>query len=449
MQTAGVGLTDVGMQRDHNEDAFLVDLELGLYVVCDGMGGEAAGEVASAHCIRSLQRRLGKKLELFTEYEANPSVETRDQVVQAITEAVVRASAEIFAVSQADSRKKGMGTTMVMMLVMGRHAVLGCVGDSRIYQVRDGQIHQLTEDQTQAMELVKQGIMSVEEAERSPLANVITQAVGRETTVHVETLHLELMPGDIHLLCSDGLSNYVPIEDMVRVLSSQPPDDAARGLIEIANTNGGKDNITAVILHTMQSAPAAPPPAEAPEAEHAPPEAEPEVEHGVDVQAKLDALKQIPLFQHMTYPELLHVLNTARVTEFGGGSIIIREGTRDFVFYVILQGKVDVFKGTEQVARLGEGVHFGEMCLVDDAPRSATIVAVENVLTLALSRDDVFALIRRHQGLAVKLLWSMCSELSRRLRAANERLSEVTQVHTQRLDPSDTAPFARGEVPAS
>lgn len=422
MRTLGVGLTDVGQQRDHNEDAFLVDNDLGLFLVCDGMGGEAAGEVASAYCTKNVQRRFQQMSELFEQYASEPDPETRALVVRAVSQAVEKTSAEIHATAKADKSKQGMGTTLVLMLVMGRHAVLAHVGDSRIYLVRNGEVHQLTEDQTQAMELVKQGIISREEADRSPLANVITQAVGHHESIEVETLHIELTPGDTYLLCSDGLSNYVGEEDLARCLSELEPESAARELIEIAN-RVGKDNITAVVLRSAMPNTG--------------------VDLGVDAERKLQALKQIPLFQHMTFTELQRVLNVASLQRFAAGSFIIREGDLDFVFYVLLHGQVKVLKDRDVVATLNDGVHFGEMCLVDESPRSASIVADVDCMVLALERQALFGLINREQAVAVKILWGMCRELSQRLRRANESLSGARR-ETQRLQqaPQPASPGA-------
>lgn len=247
MRVRSVGDTHVGMKRTLNEDAFLVDDELGLYLVADGMGGHAAGEVASSEAVstaygmvkqaRSKIARLGEKPD---DLQIRAALRLMEASIQAATYMV-------FTLAELDREKSGMGTTITGMLVFGDHAVTAQVGDSRIYQVRDGQAVQITEDHTLIAWQLRQGIITQEEARRSPHKNVITRAVGNREYVQVDTNLVELMPGDRYLLCSDGLHGYLRTAEIPQIVDLGAEAAVAR-FIELANERGGKDNITAILL---------------------------------------------------------------------------------------------------------------------------------------------------------------------------------------------------------
>jgi serine/threonine protein phosphatase PrpC len=401
------GKTDVGQKRDHNEDALLLDPDLGLYVVCDGMGGHAAGEVASAHAVKTVQRVLREHLALIDEARKDKG-DARDRLIMAVEAAVNTACSEIYGMATADNGKAGMGTTLVMMLVVGGKGLMAHVGDSRLYMVRAGQIHQLSEDHSYTSEMVKRGKMTREQARTSPYANVITRAVGIQKNVQVDTLMFDMIPGDTFLLCSDGLHGYYDDpNDLAEALSQTEHEKIPDALIGTANTRGGKDNITAVILRAMADA-----------GDKALEEA-----RATEVNLKLDTLKKIPLFRFLTYQELVKVLNITYLETFDTGVQIIKEGDSGEELYIVLAGRVAVSRAGQEIVELHPGVHFGEMALVDQSPRSATITAREPTRLLVVQRRSFYTLIRKEPVLAVKLLWSFVHVLSRRLRETNEALS--------------------------
>jgi protein phosphatase len=241
------GATDVGRRRKSNEDAYLVDDALGLYVVADGMGGHAAGEVASQEAVEAIYgmvkqglRALPRSLGTLTQEHARAATRLVEGAVQAATYMV-------FALSELDRDKSGMGTTISALLVLGDFAVTAQVGDSRIYQIKAGQARQITEDHTLISWQLKQGLITPEEAKRSPHRNVITRAVGNHDYVEVDTGLIQLVSGDRFLLCSDGLHGYLRDEE-IAVLAELGAKTAVEQLIERANQRGGKDNITAVFV---------------------------------------------------------------------------------------------------------------------------------------------------------------------------------------------------------
>jgi serine/threonine protein phosphatase PrpC len=241
------GATDVGRRRKSNEDAYLADDKMGLYVVADGMGGHAAGEVASQEAVETIfgmvkqgLRALPRTVDVLTQEHARAATRLMEGAVQAATYMV-------FALSELDRDKYGMGTTISALLVLGDYAVTAQVGDSRIYQIQSGQARQITEDHTLISWQLKQGLITPDEAKRSPHRNVITRAVGNHDYVEVDTGLVTLQSGDQFLLCSDGLHGYLR-EEEIAVLAELGPEKAVAELIERANQRGGKDNITAVLV---------------------------------------------------------------------------------------------------------------------------------------------------------------------------------------------------------
>jgi serine/threonine protein phosphatase PrpC len=409
MRIDAVGQTDVGQKRDHNEDYYLLEEDLGLYVVCDGMGGHAAGEVASEHAANTVKRVVSEHKAILTAFENEDTPETRDQLSGLVESAIQKACNEIYNMATADSGKAGMGTTLVMMLVVNGKGVMGHVGDSRLYMVRGGQIHQLSEDHSYCTEMIKRGKMTREQARTSPYANVITRAVGIQESVQVDTLLFDILPGDTFLLCSDGLHGYTEDpNELAELLEEKDINKLPGQLINVANERGGKDNITALLIRGV--------------AEDG--DQEQEESRANEVNLKLETLKKIPLFRYLTYQELVKVLNITYLESYDAGATIIKEDeTGGEELYIVLAGKVAVSRGGSYIVDLHPGVHFGEMALVDQSPRSATITAKEPARLLVVQRRSFYTLIRKEPVLAVKLLWSFVQVLSRRLRETNEQLS--------------------------
>lgn len=243
------GLTDLGKRRQVNEDAFLCDDELGLWIVADGMGGHAAGEVASQEAVDTVYGMV-KRGTMSMDLEGDKSEDKARAAVRLVEGAVQAATYMVFAMSELDANKAGMGTTISAMMRFGDCAVMGQVGDSRIYRIRGGEVAQLTEDHTLIAWQLKQGLITPEEAKHSRHKNVITRAVGNRDYVQVDTLVVNLEVGDQFLLCSDGLHGYLrmpEIPDIVRLGG----DAAVKAFIDLANSRGGRDNITAVLLEVV------------------------------------------------------------------------------------------------------------------------------------------------------------------------------------------------------
>jgi protein phosphatase len=241
------GVSDVGMRRDHNEDSFLVDLDLGLFVVADGMGGHACGEHASRLAVETIQREVRSARESKGGVFERPSGIEDSPLPDVMRHAVEAASAAIFDAAQADAELAGMGTTVTAALMDGTHAFIAHVGDSRCYLLREGKIYQVSEDHSLVNEQIKAGAISPEEARNSRFKNIITRSVGFERTVAVDLMGIELQPGDRFVVCCDGLSNLVEDPEILAIADGPSLVGAAERLVALANERGGDDNITAII----------------------------------------------------------------------------------------------------------------------------------------------------------------------------------------------------------
>lgn len=247
MRIRGWGLSDVGRRRAHNEDRFICNDRLALYAVADGMGGHLGGERASRMAVEILEEKLASAFEVTrtTGAPATPPLKADEALRAAIAEADRR----IYELSSTDPEVAGMGTTLTALFFRDRRAYLGHVGDSRAYLFRDGHARQLTEDHSWIQEQVRAGLLTPHEAKESRFRNIITRSVGFEPLVTPDLQDLHPQAGDCFLLCSDGLSNYIAVEEITQVLTTDFYRDAPRSLIALANERGGDDNVTCICVH--------------------------------------------------------------------------------------------------------------------------------------------------------------------------------------------------------
>jgi serine/threonine protein phosphatase PrpC len=246
------GRSDVGCVRKNNEDNFGYDARHGIFVVCDGMGGQAAGEVASkmgVDALLSFFRDLARK--------KAPPVKTFDGVSDrgnALGSAILLANAAVYNASHAGQKEHaGMGSTVAAALIDGNFLAIGHVGDSRVYLIRNGKVEYVTNDHSLVMEQVRRGLITQQEAEHSDVQNIILRALGSEETVEPELEDMVLMPGDIILLASDGLTKHVRDEDILQLLQATPNlEKACEALIAAAKQHGGDDNITCLLVRVTE-----------------------------------------------------------------------------------------------------------------------------------------------------------------------------------------------------
>jgi serine/threonine protein phosphatase PrpC len=256
------GLTDVGRKRKHNEDAFALDVTEGLFIVADGMGGHAAGEVASKITVETIGEFIAatrQKEEATWPFKYNHELDFNSN---RLAVAIEKANERVMAAVAAQPWLKGMGTTVVAGLLNEKILSLAHVGDSRAYLFRDGQLSRLTDDHSWVHEQVTAGILTEEEAKTHPLKNVVTRALGGGPSVSPDLQELVFSPGDRYLFCSDGLTTMVGDEEICDTAATvRMPQPLCQKLVDIANEKGGVDNITVVVVDIVDSAAAAEEPA--------------------------------------------------------------------------------------------------------------------------------------------------------------------------------------------
>lgn len=238
MKVIAAGLTDVGCVRRSNEDSLGLFPEHNLYIVADGMGGHAAGEVASKMAV-----------ELIKEFFSSTEITEQTEEMK-LARAINHANQRIHEAGEKDAALSGMGTTVVTVIARSEEMLIGFVGDSRVYLQQNNKTQQLTQDHSLVNEYVRKGLLTPEAAERHPLKHVISRALGTSPAVEVETVRRTPASGDILLLCSDGLSNKLTLEEINAILT-QTRDNLEKtcsALIEKAKEKGGEDNITAILI---------------------------------------------------------------------------------------------------------------------------------------------------------------------------------------------------------
>lgn len=242
------GLSDVGLTRAHNEDYFEIDPQHRLYVVADGMGGHSHGEVAAQIAVSAIRDFIAKTADRDTTWPfgMDARLERHSNLLKM---AVRMAHDHVLRAISKDGSLYGMGTTVVGLLLSGGTAAVAHVGDSRAYRLRDGRLEQLTQDHTWVNEQVVAGFLSKEQARSHPLKNVVTRALGGESDVLVDLREVQVRPGDLYLLCSDGLTGMLSDADIRdRLASGKSLHEICRALINDSNARGGIDNVTVVLL---------------------------------------------------------------------------------------------------------------------------------------------------------------------------------------------------------
>jgi serine/threonine protein phosphatase PrpC len=248
-----VRLSDVGCHRDHNEDAVASDIEIGLLVLADGMGGYKAGEVASEIATLTMLAEMKETMSGFDPGQTDPVTGMQAESLLLI-DAAAKANASIFSVSESQPQCAGMGTTLVTALFTNNKVLVGHIGDSRLYRLRGERLEQLTEDHSLLQEQLSSGLITPEQAKMSNNKNLVTRAVGIDPEVELELHEYDVETGDIYLLCSDGLTDLVEDDDIQATLIGLGSNLqlAASQLVQMANDNGGKDNISVILAKVLK-----------------------------------------------------------------------------------------------------------------------------------------------------------------------------------------------------
>lgn len=244
--------TDTGVVRSLNEDNILVDEERQIFLLADGMGGHNAGEEASEIAVNTMWNELKNrsKDEIKATREALEKADT-PPILAVLEQAVMKTNKEIWKQAQSNAAKNGMGTTLVASIMQDEFAFFAFVGDSRAYLITDSTIQQISEDHSLVAQLVKSNAITAEEAKTHPYKNVIIRSLGSNTDIKPDLLCLATQPSDIYLLCSDGLTNMLSDDKILEVILSNPLKQACEKLIDLANGNGGSDNISVILFKVV------------------------------------------------------------------------------------------------------------------------------------------------------------------------------------------------------
>ncbi len=392
MELEAHAATDIGNVRERNEDCHLVDQGRGIFAVADGMGGRMRGDVASQIFIETLEQETGRLARNATSAKLVHEVDQRDRALQSLASVFLEANREIYNTGQGE-----MGTTGVAVVVAGGAALLAHVGDSRAYLLRDEYLRRLTTDHTYA-----ERRHSTSDEAHEGHRHVLTRTLGGRPHVQVETLFVELQPADRLLLCTDGLSGQLSERELTDHLTGEEAAETADRLVERVCQSGGVDNATALVVDVPDG------------------EGRGFAEHEtLETTAKIDALRNIDAFSGLDDRTILQVMRYVYQQDFAESETLIEQGARRHAMYIVISGEVAVRRDGEEIARLGPGEHVGEMALVDDLPRSASVVAVESVRTLAIGPEDFSRMVRRSDPeLGNRILWNMLRRCIRRLRRA-------------------------------
>lgn len=400
MRLDGCGATDLGRKRHHNDDSIVVDSTRGFFMVADGVGGARAGHVASKMVTEIVHRRMVKVLEQLDSENA-PEATCCQRAMVCLQHAIIESGEAIFQRGSVEEPCRGMSTTALALQITGSFAVVGHVGDSRLYLIRSGTIYQLTEDHTLVQILLSRGALTPEEALVFPNRDVIDRVVGRKPTVEVDSLCLDVVEGDSFVLCSDGLSDRVSDAEIKQFVASNNPKDAAGLLVARANELGGHDNASVIVVKAESI--------------------RPEVKR-MQTEQKVGLLREVFLFRDLSFAETVRVLSVVKEERYPNGHQIIREDERGDTLHVLLEGEADVTEKGVFMTRICRGGHFGELGLLGGV-RSATVTARGDTALLRITRDDLFQLIRSDHGLAIKLLWRFLQNVGDRMKSLSTELA--------------------------
>lgn len=421
--------TDVGRHRETNEDNFLVDRKLQLYVLCDGMGGHQSGEVASATAVNVVREALLKNRSVLDAYErADVGVSERD-VLELLEQAVQQASYRVYERGVLNAEQRGMGTTLSLLLVIGNRGFIGHVGDSRIYSWRHGHVRQLTDDHSLYNEMLRTGQLTPELALEGRLRNAVTRAVGVYESVQVDTLAVSLEPGERLLLCSDGLHGYFEEGDIERLIATEDLNAAAEGMIRYANEAGGRDNVTAIVVQISADG-----------------EELGQIQHALH----FGVIRAQPTFDLLTDLDLRHVIAAMREIVLAPGETLVTEGDKATGLFLVVEGALDVLAGGAAVARVLCGQTTAEFALLVRAEHRAHLVAVGATTVLELTRGAFQQLVVTNAPLGARLTWLLALDQGRRLLTRAATAGELAAVYggTSPLsrEPEAFAPHFAGEA---
>lgn len=389
--------TDVGKVRERNEDNYLIDPKLGLFVVADGMGGHLGGQVASALAVNVVRRILRRHTAELEACAADPSDEHRQAVRDLLSGAVLAANGLVLKKSRETPELSGMGTTLTLLMLVGGHGFVAHVGDSRLYLIRQGRVQLISEDHTLLNALIKQGRIKSMAQVRKRFKNAVTRAVGVMAKLEVDVADFETLRGDRFLLCSDGLYDSLDGPRLARFLEpllGDAPDPIVDELVAQALEAGGRDNITALWIEVGGQ------------------------EHEArlpDRTERVRLLRDAPLFEDVSLDAIGGLLDACEEVVLERGDPLYLTGETVSKVHILTVGRVGIFREQAQVDSVRVGTVHGAELILEEAPRSADATALTDCRVLAMPREALVGPIEACTPVGITLARNLARVLARDL----------------------------------
>ncbi len=397
--------THEGLRRDHNEDAHFLDPDGGIFAIADGMGGHRAGDVAARMVMDEIRRQRDVIIRAVELFRRDTGEVGRRRLMSFIPSVIQHANRLVHQASTESQRKRGMGTTVLMVVAVDEHAFVCHVGDSRLYLYRKRQLHQLTQDHSQVARLLERGHITPEQARKHPRRAAILRAVGIHPEVEVDTLYLDSRRGDRLLLCTDGLTDMVAEHDLESMMRKHRGEALVKRAVVAANHAGGHDNITALAVEVFGAGMF-------------------ETTPRMEMLEKLSFIGGLSLFSNLNAQERIKVNRILYERRFVQGDVIIRAGDWGDEIFIVVDGSVGIWKGERKLRSVARGGHFGELGVISQERRSATVVAEGHCLLFCVHQDDFLGLSHREPVLGNKILMATVRQLAARVQDLTARLSE-------------------------
>lgn len=384
MHVNGIGMSDPGVIRSNNEDYFHVDNDLHLYIVCDGVGGSNCGEVASQLAAQTCAQLIQNNKKIIDEY-----YRTNDErlITSLMEHAISESCLQVYTAGRKEIALSGMATTLTALLFFNQKAVLGHVGDSRCYLIRNNLSHQVTDDHTLGATLREQQKASNSQIIDQKLDHILNRCIGHHQHVEVDTLIFDILPGDQLVLCSDGLHNYIrdPVQ-LIPMLKEDSPTACVKKMLEFAIHSGGQDNVTAILIENSLE-----------ESAYMKFDSD-----KADLLNDFSFLAGIYLFQDLNFIRMSRLLNDCQTKEYRKGQSICRKGENPQGLFVFFSGHIQIEENPEKI--LTRGDYFGQQSLMYDYLLTFNVRAVEDSTILFISSKVYKKLCKNHPKFGVRLL---------------------------------------------
>lgn len=383
MRIEGKGLSDQGLKRSRNEDFIHVDNDRSLYIVCDGVGGTGNGNIASKMAAESCAAYIEQGEASFNEFYKTGKIQHLEDLVR---NAMQNACGDVYYEAHKRPSLKGMASTMTTVLVVNDRAILGHVGDSRLYLIRNNQVYVVTEDHTLGKDLRERHEMSEEEIKLNKFDHILNRSIGYFKSVEIDTLVFDILPGDELILCSDGLHNYLrtPVQ-LVPMLEHEEANTSLKEMVQFALNGGGADNISVILIQTKL---------------------EESVYMGFDsgrteLLNDFSILHKIPLFKDLSFIRINRLLNVCETNEYSKGETILEKGDQIKGVYIVYSGHLE---SSDKSISFKKGQFTGTRSLMFETVASHTLTAVEPSTLLYITSDNYKRLCHKHPKFGVKLL---------------------------------------------